>query len=69
MKSNDGGQLNMNNEKEKKWLNPSVDRRTFMKVSGVLASTAMASQVFTKAEAAASSAVVLGENDPDPGRS
>ena len=65
MKSNDGGQLIMNSEREKKWLNPSVDRRAFMKVSGVLASAAMASQVFTKSEAAASSAVVLGENDPD----
>jgi hypothetical protein len=28
----------MNSEREKKWLNPSVDRRAFMKVSGVLAS-------------------------------
>ena len=36
-----------------------------MKVSGALASAAMANQVFTKSEAAASSAVVLGENDPD----
>ena len=55
----------MNHEEEKKWLNPSISRRTFIKVSGALASAAMASQVFTKSKASASPTVVTGENPPD----
>ncbi len=38
---------------------------TFLKVSGVLASAAMAGPVFTKSKAAASPAVITGENPPD----
>ena len=43
----------MNTKSEKSKLNPSVNRRTFLKVSGVLASAAMAGPVFTKSKAAA----------------
>jgi anaerobic selenocysteine-containing dehydrogenase len=55
----------MNNKSEKKLLNPSVNRRTFLKVSGALASATMAGQVFTKSEASAAPGLVTGENDPD----
>jgi anaerobic selenocysteine-containing dehydrogenase len=55
----------MDNKSEKSKLNPSVNRRTFLKVSGALASTAMAGPVFTKSKAAASPAVITGENLPD----
>jgi hypothetical protein len=55
----------MNNKSEEKWLNPSVNRRTFLKVSGALASAAMASPVFTKSNAVAAPALVSGENPPD----
>ena len=52
----------MNTKSEKSKLNPSVNRRTFLKVSGALASAAMVGPVFTKSEAAAAS---TGENLPD----
>jgi anaerobic selenocysteine-containing dehydrogenase len=52
----------MNTKREKSKLNPSVNRRTFLKVSGVLASAAMTGPVFTKSNAAAAS---TGENLPD----
>ena len=55
----------MDTKREKSKLNPSVNRRTFLKVSGVLASAAMAGPVFTKSEAAAASAISTGENLPD----
>ena len=55
----------MNIKREKSKLNPSVNRRTFLKVSGALASAAMAGPVFTKSAAAASSTFTPGENDPD----
>ena len=55
----------MNTKSEKSKLNPSVNRRTFLKVSGVLASAAVAGPVFTKSKAAAATAVITGENPPD----
>ncbi|NIQ38301.1 MAG: molybdopterin-dependent oxidoreductase, partial [Proteobacteria bacterium] len=55
----------MKDQREKNWLNPCVNRRTFLKVSGVLASAAMGSQVFTKSKATAGPEVVAGENPPD----
>jgi tetrathionate reductase subunit A len=55
----------MQNAQGNHGLNPSVNRRTFLKVSGVLASAAMAGQVFTMSKAVASPAVVTGENLPD----
>jgi tetrathionate reductase subunit A len=55
----------MNTKREKSKLNPSVNRRTFLKVSGVLASAAVAGPVFTKSKAAAATEVVTGENLPD----
>jgi anaerobic selenocysteine-containing dehydrogenase len=56
----------MNKHRENHWLNPAVNRRTFLKVSGALASAPMVSQVFTKSKAyAAPPPVVVGENPPD----
>jgi len=55
----------MDIEREKKWLNHSMNRRTFIKVSGTLASVAMANGVFTKSKAVAAPAIVTGENLPD----
>ena len=55
----------MDKEKGKNWLNPRMNRRTFIKVSGVLASAAMAVPVFKKSEAVAAPAVATGENLPD----
>jgi tetrathionate reductase subunit A len=59
----------MKREKETQWITPSVNRRTFVKVSGTLASAAVASRVFnasTATEASAESLSVLtGENLPD----
>ena len=55
----------MNTKREKSKLNPSVNRRTFLKVSGVLASAAMAGPVFTKSKAVAQTEVITGENLPD----
>jgi anaerobic selenocysteine-containing dehydrogenase len=53
----------MNTKREKSKLNPSVNRRTFLKVSGAIASATMAGPVFTKSKANAATAV--GENLPD----
>jgi anaerobic selenocysteine-containing dehydrogenase len=55
----------MNKKSEKNWLNPTVNRRAFLKVSGALASATMGGQVFTKSEASAAPGLVTGENDPD----
>jgi anaerobic selenocysteine-containing dehydrogenase len=56
----------MKKQKDNSWLNPAVDRRTFLKVSGALASAPMVSQVFTKSKAyAAPPPTVVGENLPD----
>jgi anaerobic selenocysteine-containing dehydrogenase len=55
----------MNTKREKSKLNPSVNRRTFLKVSGALASAAVAGPVFTKSKAAADTAVITGEIPPD----
>jgi anaerobic selenocysteine-containing dehydrogenase len=55
----------MERKREKTWVNPSISRRTFIQVSGALASAAMASQVFTKSQAAAQTPVMTGENPPD----
>ncbi len=55
----------MKKQRENNWLNPAVDRRTFLKVSGALASAPMVSQVFTKSKAYAAPSVVVGENLPD----
>ncbi len=54
---------------ETQWITPSVNRRTFVKVSGTLASVAVASRVFnpsTSSEAAAAGVPILtGESLPD----
>ena len=62
----------MNSETGTNWLSPSVDRRTFLKVSGTLASVTAAGSVFTistspvAAQTAAGPAgVMTGENLPD----
>ncbi len=56
----------MKNEREMKWLDPSLSRRTFIKVTGALGATAMVGQVFTSSKAiAAGPAIVTGENLPD----
>ena len=59
----------MRRKKETQWITPSVNRRTFVKVSGTLASAAVASRVFnasTTSEASAESVPFLtGENLPD----
>ena len=55
----------MDNEREKSLINPSLNRRSFLKVSGGLASAAMASQVFTKSKAVADTTVVTGEHLSD----
>jgi len=56
--------------KSTKWFNPSVNRRTFLKVSGTLASAAAMSSVFTKGKSAnaapVNSMLKTGENLPDP---
>lgn len=54
----------MNEKKERHRLNPDVNRRTFLKVSGALASVPLASRVFTR-KAYAAAPVVTGENPPD----
>ncbi len=58
----------MNNEREDNLLNPSVNRRRFMKVSGALAAATVASQVFAKSSANAQCGSLpfeTGENCPD----
>jgi anaerobic selenocysteine-containing dehydrogenase len=55
----------MNTKSEKSKLNPSVNRRTFLKVSGALASAAMVGPVFTQSKAVANTSVFTGENLPD----
>jgi tetrathionate reductase subunit A len=56
--------------KSTKWFNPSVNRRTFLKVSGTLATAAAISPVFTKSKPASAAPVTgmlnTGENPPDP---
>ena len=68
-KSN-GGKSKMANDKLSNWLNPSITRRTFLKVSGTLASAAAISPVFTNTKPANAAAVgallATGENQPDP---
>jgi len=60
----------MANEKKLGWLNPSMNRRTFLKVSGALASAAAIIPVFTKTRPANAAPVTAmlntGENQPDP---
>ncbi|MDA9983126.1 twin-arginine translocation signal domain-containing protein, partial [Gammaproteobacteria bacterium] len=64
----------MNTQRGKNPLNPSVTRRTFLKVSGALASgAAVTSPVFTQSKAVAATSdptpgagVVTGENLPNP---
>jgi len=60
----------MSSVKSSKWFNPSVSRRTFLKVSGTLASAAAISPVFTKSKSASAAPVnamlKTGENPPDP---
>ena len=61
----------MDKKTDENWLNPKVDRRTFLKVSGTLASTAMAASVFTQTKKAVAAptpgaGVTTGENLPDP---
>jgi len=61
--------LDMNDRSSKKPIIPSHDRRTFLKVSGTVASSAMASRVFTPSKSCAapaeSAALRTGENLPD----
>lgn len=60
----------MANDKKLGWLNPSMNRRTFLKVSGTLASAAAISPVFLKSKPASAAPVAgiisTGENAPDP---
>ena len=61
----------MDKKTDENWLNPTVDRRTFLKVSGTLASTAMAGSIFTSTKKAVAAptpgaGVATGENLPDP---
>jgi len=61
----------MDKKTDENWLNPAVDRRTFLKVSGTLASTAMAGSIFTATKKAVAAptpgaGVATGENLPDP---
>ncbi len=55
----------MNNKQEESQHHPLFSRRTFLKVSGALASVAITGQVFTKSEAAANIPFSTGENPPD----
>jgi len=55
----------MDNTGEKTWINPAVNRRTFLQVSGALTAGTMASRVFTRSEASASTPVITGEELPD----
>ena len=55
----------MDNTGERSWINPAVNRRTFLQVSGALTAGTMASRVFTPSEASASTMVVTGEELPD----
>lgn len=55
----------MDQDREKNGLNRSVSRRTFIKISGALASAAMASQVFTRSKVDAAPLVATGENPTD----
>ncbi|MDH3690767.1 MAG: molybdopterin-dependent oxidoreductase, partial [Gammaproteobacteria bacterium] len=60
----------MNTDKIHNGLNPSVNRRTFLKVSGTLASAAVISPVFIKSKTATAAppnalAAMTGENLPD----
>lgn len=59
----------MANKEDMSWLNPSVDRRTFLKISGTLASVATAGTLFTKSRDAIAfspvAGVPTGENPPD----
>lgn len=56
----------MGNNGTKNWINPSVNRRTFLQVSGALASVAMASDVFAQSRVAEGTPLVTGEFPPDP---
>ena len=68
-KSN-GGKHKMANDKISSWLNPSISRRSFLKVSGTLATAAAISPVFTNTKpanaAVVSELLATGENQPDP---
>jgi anaerobic selenocysteine-containing dehydrogenase len=61
----------MNDQQGLNWLNPSTSRRTFLKVSGALASAAVVGPTFIRSKQAVAAptpgaGVVTGENDPDP---
>lgn len=61
----------MNGQQVINWLNPSTSRRTFLKVSGALASAAVVGPTFIRSKKAVAAptpgaGVVTGENDPDP---
>ena len=55
----------MDETSERNWLEPSISRRSFLKVSGGGASAAMATSLFTASKASASTPVVTGEIPPD----
>ncbi len=60
----------MNTERSHNGLNPSLTRRTFLKVSGMLASAAMIGPVFVKSKTATAAplnaqSAMTGENQPD----
>lgn len=56
----------MDTSQDKSWINPEVNRRTFLQASGVLTAATMASRVFSRSEASASAPIVTGEVLPDP---
>ena len=56
----------MDTSQDKSWINPEVNRRTFLQVSGALTAATMASRVFSRSEASASAPIVTGEVLPDP---
>jgi len=61
----------MKNQQGEHWCNPKVSRRTFLKVSGILATTALAGPIFTRSNSALAApptpgaGVVTGENAPN----
>lgn len=61
----------MDNETKKHWFNPELNRRSFLKVSGILASSTLATSAFTKSKNAVAAptpgaGVTTGETPPDP---
>ena len=55
----------MNRSEKKEWPDPSMNRRTFMKVSGTLAAWVIGGPLFTKSRLSATPLLVTGENPAD----